>query len=214
MTIYGNVNCHLRGPQYRPWMVTTTTPKKRGSAKGVSKPTARTLDAGFPDRLRQAMREAQPNPHTVPTLAPVVGCARATLLNYLSGDQKVADPILLLHIAEALRVRPQWLILGTVPMRDLISTPQYSDQAREAAEFIDNGNPESRRRRLVSGIKSIATLLDEEHASDDEMQKVSGGAFVRPDSALGAKVRRDAITRAVKQPKAGTNPLPGFEAPE
>lgn len=111
MTIYAEVNTHLRTRKYHPWMVA-----KRGvpgSPKGTPKPRKRALDPDFANRLKQAMGKV-----TVPELAAKVKCTRATLLNYVNGDSKTVDPLLLLDIARALEVRLPWLLANDGEMRE------------------------------------------------------------------------------------------------
>ena len=82
-----------------------------GSPKGQPKPSKRRLDVDFSRRLHAAM-QAKPNLADVPNLAKRVGCTRAVLGKYLSGNSKTIEALLLFEIADALDASPGWLLTG------------------------------------------------------------------------------------------------------
>ena len=164
MIIYDKVNTHLRTDCYRPWMVSKRRPP--GSPKGQPKPIKRKLDDGFPGRLMKAMQEYEPAPLGVPELAAKVGCTRAVLLNYVNGDSKSPDPLLLLELADALRVRLPWLIAERGSMRETTNA-LLSPEAREIANNIDKIQDPGRRDNALK----IARLATEPTVSDHKVEK-------------------------------------------
>lgn len=94
-------------------MSTKTKRKKPGSKKGVPKPFKRPLDDEFPVRLAQAMDrrgfiKSDGNPANS-ELAREANCRHATIGQYLSGQKKTLDAMLLLDLCDALWVSPYWL---------------------------------------------------------------------------------------------------------
>lgn len=113
MGISAIVNTDLRSRGYVPGIMgTTTTKKKPGSPKGQPKPRTRNVDAEFPSRLLAAMRVKNYTIKDVPAIAQGVGCSRAVLHQYLSGEKKTLDTLLFMDICYFLAADPYWLLYG------------------------------------------------------------------------------------------------------
>lgn len=84
--------------------------RKPGSAKGVPKPSKRGVDDGFPGRLKAAL--GQRPGLNVPQLADEIGCSGQVLWNYLSGKNKSPEALLILALADALKVSARWILTG------------------------------------------------------------------------------------------------------
>lgn len=110
MSIYDNVNTHLRHAPYRSEM---PLPKSRGSPKGQSKPTKRSLDPEFPRRLKAAIAGVGLE---VPEVAKRARCTRAVLWKYLGGNSKAIEALLLFDLAGVLNVSAEWLLKGAGAM--------------------------------------------------------------------------------------------------
>lgn len=132
----------------------TSANKKPGPKKGTKREVARPLDAEFPARLKLAMAEHKP-PLTHAGLARLVGCSRMVIGNYVSGNQKTADPLLLLAIADALKVRLSWLLAKSGAMREPNGMP-LSPEARQIAINIDAIQDPARRDQALK-IARLAT---------------------------------------------------------
>ena len=146
MSVYVEVNTHLRPARYRQAMAVTR--RRPGSPKGQPKPAKRQLDPNFPKRFKAAM--ANKPGTTVPALARRVLCTRAVLLKYLKpGASKTIEALLLFAIAKELGVSPAWLLTGDGNMAGARSLSPDEDRALNT--FNQLGSRELRDHWISQG---------------------------------------------------------------
>lgn len=136
MSLYNKVNGDLQRMAYRPHMV-----QKRGvtgSPKGQTKPRKRALDPDFPKRLNSVF--ALHPGLTVPDLAREIGCTRAVLWNYLNGNNKTVEALLLFTLADRLKVSARWLLTGAgaIDLNEAL-TPDQARVLQTFSQLADEG---------------------------------------------------------------------------
>ena len=114
--------------------------QRPGSPKGQPKPTKRVLDLDFPDRLREVMLDRWPGEwgEQVSLLADELDCTRAVVLNYLKTGKRSGEPLLILAMADALKVAHRWLLTGIGSKHERKSlTPAQEQLLASAAKIVD-----------------------------------------------------------------------------
>jgi transcriptional regulator with XRE-family HTH domain len=154
--------------------------RKPGSPKDQPKPRKWLLDKGFAGRIKQAMAEHNDGAGIdVPDLAERVGCTRALLGKYRNGDATTAEPLLLLKIAQVLKVRLEWIIVGELPMRNANPSEHMLKLAKAIDVIDDDEKKRAAIRAAIAVINSLTTQPVADTYKTSERPKI-GGLINRP----------------------------------
>jgi transcriptional regulator with XRE-family HTH domain len=137
-------------------------------------------------RLRYARKELRKL--TQPQLAALAGIKQPSLSEIETGETKEVSGPVLIALAKALRVRPEWLVNGDEPVEPNLAATLTPDEV----ELLQNYRSASKRwrlsLRLMSRLKADDAQDDLAESVNVLMAKISADPV--PDSKLGDRWTR------------------------
>lgn len=168
------------------------------------------------ERVKEAVEAAKANGHSVAQIATACGISASAVYQWLSGDTKSLDGDNLAELAELSGYRPLWIAkekgvkADPKAIRDVVASMRRMTAANQAVAVkivapLAEPEPTATTPAAVTDhpavkdtTKKLTTRKRKGIVSDDTMKELEGGVWTNPKSALGAKLRRDALLRRVK----------------
>lgn len=162
-------------------------------------------------RIRHARKELRKL--TQPKLAAAAGIKQPSLSELETGETKEVSGPVLIALAKALQVRPEWLLWGEMPIemddmgalaqdeRQLVADYRSSSERwKISLRYMASLRADNEQEEVASGVNVLlAKILGGRPFPVEQMR----GEWPRPDASGSSKHELRRVTESTSQPKSG-----------